>query len=266
MVARVARIEAVTCDSPHEAAWLERNLRHRPGQRRPDPGRRRRYCPVPRPQPLRVLDRHRPHRRLQRPAHPPPAVAHREPPPQPRHLHRRDRPAAPRHRRPRLLPAQTRRREDPMEAMRCLRRRLPDAVYRQLVADAQPQSSTGPGGHPGASLTSSAAGLVPGHRHFGSATSRTAHPTLPHQACPTGHGPRRRHTTAARPRWQRAAPHRTNDVDTGQRRRTLKPAGPCPLTTPTTVMLAIPAFGGMVEVDRVLAVPCASCCQPRTAR
>lgn len=26
MVARVARIEAVTCDSPHEAAWLERNL------------------------------------------------------------------------------------------------------------------------------------------------------------------------------------------------------------------------------------------------
>ena len=26
MVARVARIEAVACDSPHEAAWLERNL------------------------------------------------------------------------------------------------------------------------------------------------------------------------------------------------------------------------------------------------
>jgi len=26
MVARVARIEAVTCDSPHQAAWLERNL------------------------------------------------------------------------------------------------------------------------------------------------------------------------------------------------------------------------------------------------
>ena len=26
MVARVARIEAVSCDSPHEAAWLERNL------------------------------------------------------------------------------------------------------------------------------------------------------------------------------------------------------------------------------------------------
>jgi excinuclease UvrABC nuclease subunit len=26
MVARIARIEAVTCDSAHEAAWLERNL------------------------------------------------------------------------------------------------------------------------------------------------------------------------------------------------------------------------------------------------
>ena len=26
MVARIARIEAVSCDSPHEAAWLERNL------------------------------------------------------------------------------------------------------------------------------------------------------------------------------------------------------------------------------------------------
>src|SRR3984957_12010731 len=26
MVARVARVEAVACDSPHEAAWLERNL------------------------------------------------------------------------------------------------------------------------------------------------------------------------------------------------------------------------------------------------
>lgn len=48
----------------------------------------------------------------------------------------------------------------PMEAMRCLRRRLSDAVYRQLAADAQ-AASTGPGGHPGASLQSSAAGLSP---------------------------------------------------------------------------------------------------------
>jgi transposase len=49
----------------------------------------------------------------------------------------------------------------PMEAMRCLRRRLSDAVYRQLAADARSQGKASPGGHPGASLTSSAAGLPP---------------------------------------------------------------------------------------------------------
>ena len=49
----------------------------------------------------------------------------------------------------------------PMEAMRCLRRRLSDAVYRQLAADALAQEQASPGGHPGASLISSAAGLSP---------------------------------------------------------------------------------------------------------
>ena len=48
-----------------------------------------------------------------------------------------------------------------MEAMRCLRRRLSDAVYRQLAADARGQEEASPGGHPGASLQSSAAGLSP---------------------------------------------------------------------------------------------------------
>jgi transposase len=48
-----------------------------------------------------------------------------------------------------------------MEAMRCLRRRLSDAVYRQLAADALVQEEAGPGGHPGASLISSAAGQSP---------------------------------------------------------------------------------------------------------
>jgi len=52
-----------------------------------------------------------------------------------------------------------------MEAMRALRRRLSDAVYRQLAADAaarQAALQTGPGGHSGAALSSSAAGLPPG--------------------------------------------------------------------------------------------------------
>ena len=55
-----------------------------------------------------------------------------------------------------------------MEALRCLKRRISDAVYRQLVADAQHKTVTsverigaGPGGHCGATLQSSAADLPP---------------------------------------------------------------------------------------------------------
>ena len=52
-----------------------------------------------------------------------------------------------------------------MEAMRCLKRRISDAVYRQLLADARAADNqdvgTGPGGHCGASLTSSAVDLPP---------------------------------------------------------------------------------------------------------
>src|SRR3712207_3395213 len=52
------------------------------------------------------------------------------------------------------------------EARRCLKRRLSDMVYSQLVADAATQDAAndtgaGPGGHPGASLSSSAADLYP---------------------------------------------------------------------------------------------------------
>ncbi len=46
-----------------------------------------------------------------------------------------------------------------MEAMRCLKRRISDAVYRQLVADAQRLAGTGPGGHCGATQESSAVDL-----------------------------------------------------------------------------------------------------------
>ena len=51
----------------------------------------------------------------------------------------------------------------PMEALRCLKRRLSDAVYRQLLADAEAiaanKDQTGPGGHSGATSQSSAADL-----------------------------------------------------------------------------------------------------------
>ena len=53
----------------------------------------------------------------------------------------------------------------PMEAMRCLKRRISDALYRQLRTDAKSAAATtikaGPGGHRGASHKSSAAGFHP---------------------------------------------------------------------------------------------------------
>jgi hypothetical protein len=53
----------------------------------------------------------------------------------------------------------------PMEALRCLKRRLSDVIYRQLVNDAQAAAAqageTGPGGHCGATQESSAVDLPP---------------------------------------------------------------------------------------------------------
>jgi transposase len=79
----------------------------------------------------------------------------------------------------------------PMEALRCLKRRLSDVIYRRLVADAQPvdANGTGPGGHCGATLQSSAVDLPP---HID-----TSDPPLPGPAAATlqptnrvGKGPR----------------------------------------------------------------------------
>ncbi|HVQ50486.1 MAG TPA: transposase [Mycobacterium sp.] len=47
------------------------------------------------------------------------------------------------------------------EAMRCLKRRLSDVVYRQLRHDANNRPEAGPGGHSGAALSSSAASSNP---------------------------------------------------------------------------------------------------------
>jgi transposase len=87
----------------------------------------------------------------------------------------------------------------PMEAMRCLRRRLSDVVYRQLAADAQATWQTGPGGHSGATLLSSAAGLPPDTGTSDQPLPGPAPTTLPPQpaalttpAARTGAMPRRR--------------------------------------------------------------------------
>jgi transposase len=75
-----------------------------------------------------------------------------------------------------------------MEAMRSLKRRISDAIYRQLIADAR-ASQTGPGGHCGASLTSSAVDLPP---HID-----TSDQPLPGPAAPTLQPPRPARKTTA---------------------------------------------------------------------
>ena len=57
-----------------------------------------------------------------------------------------------------------------MEAMRCLKRRLSDTVYRTMLADLARHAGTGPGGQRGNDSDSSATGSQPQHRLFGQAT------------------------------------------------------------------------------------------------
>ena len=47
------------------------------------------------------------------------------------------------------------------EALRCLKRRLSDVIYRHLVDDRANQAAGSPGGQVGASLQSSATDLIP---------------------------------------------------------------------------------------------------------
>jgi hypothetical protein len=71
----------------------------------------------------------------------------------------------------------------PMEAMRCLKRRISDAIYRQLVVDQQRvdagEPDAGPGGQCGASQESSAAGSHPRTGTSDRPLPGPAQPTLP---------------------------------------------------------------------------------------
>ena len=67
-----------------------------------------------------------------------------------------------------------------MEAVRCLKRRISDAIYRQLVADHQRADldqvlplEAGPGGHCRGVSRIQRGQFTPALQHFGSATSRT---------------------------------------------------------------------------------------------
>jgi len=71
------------------------------------------------------------------------------------------------------------------QALRCLKRRISDAIYARLRADARqaaPSTQAGPGGQPGNDSDSSAAGSHPERRLFGQATpepSATLRPGIP---------------------------------------------------------------------------------------
>ena len=63
------------------------------------------------------------------------------------------------------------------EAMRCLKRRLSDIVYRRMVDDAITNTVTGPGGHWETSLDSSVTGS---HSHTGASDKSLPGPANPH--------------------------------------------------------------------------------------
>ncbi len=62
----------------------------------------------------------------------------------------------------------------PKEALHCLKRRVSDAIYARLQADARRAAAfartRGPGGQPGNDSVASAAGSHPANRLFGQAT------------------------------------------------------------------------------------------------
>jgi len=61
-----------------------------------------------------------------------------------------------------------------MAAMRCLKRRLSDIVYRHMVNDAV-RAMTAPGGTPGNVYRVQRGRLTSPHQRFGQVTSRTRH-------------------------------------------------------------------------------------------
>jgi transposase len=90
----------------------------------------------------------------------------------------------------------------PKEALRALKRRISDAIFARLQADARRAASTasgkGPGGQPGNDSVASAAGSHPGHRLFGQATPgprASLRPATPRRRTvppkPTSKNPRR---------------------------------------------------------------------------
>ena len=107
------------------------------------------------------------------------------------------------------------------EALRCLKRRISDAIYAALAADARRAAAAacpeGLGGQPGNHSESRAAGSHPAHRHFGQATPRPRPTLRPRPALGAGLGiprslpPRRRRSR--RSRWSARSEATTNDLE-----------------------------------------------------
>ena len=130
----------------------------------------------------------------------------------------------------------------PKEAPRCLKRRISDAIYARLVADAREAAAAAedPGGQPGNGSGSSAAGSHPEHRLFGQATPGPRHhpTTTARRRGGAGHSPAAATLPPARPRVQVERPQRSEDERPGgaARRRPYstagKTVGPHPLMKP----------------------------------
>ena len=129
----------------------DRTPRCRTRGRGPDTGRRRRHRQGRRPQPVRILDRHRAPGCLIGRAEPAPALPGREPTDEPHDPHRSHQPDPPRHPGPCPLPAQARRRQDQARSAALpeaedLRRRIrgqcppPRKVLRMLGEGPLPRS------------------------------------------------------------------------------------------------------------------------------
>jgi len=124
------------------------------------------------------------------------------------------------------------------EALRALKRRISDAIYARLQADAR--RAGGPGGQPGNDSDSSAAGSHPGHRLFGQATPGPGHhPTTAASARGrAGHSPIAATSPPVTPQVQVERPQRSEDERPGgaARRRphsaTGKPSRPHPPAKP----------------------------------
>ena len=107
------------------------------------------------------------------------------------------------------------------QALRALKRRISDAIYARLVADARQAAAAtrpeGPGGQPGNHAVSRAAGSHPARRLFGQATPRPRHHTTATARIPgrAGHSSIAATLPSAKPQVQVERPQRSEDQRPG---------------------------------------------------